>query len=75
MRLLIAPSEQNGLKAASRLMIDKVTTVPKARLGKRLGRLDDTDQQRVNRALMVFWDWLGRQRCAIELASSYHYEG
>ena len=54
MRLLIAPSEQNGLKAASRLMIDKVTTVPKARLGKRLGRIDDTDQLRVNRALMVF---------------------
>ena len=61
MRLLIAPNEQNGLKAASRLMIDKVTTVPKARLGKRLGRLDDTDQLRVNRALMVF---LGLARSA-----------
>ena len=61
MRLLITPSEQNGLKAASRLMIDKVTTVPKARLGKRLGRLDDTDQLRVNRALMVF---LGLARSA-----------
>jgi mRNA interferase MazF len=54
MRLLIIPSEQNGLRAACRLMIDKVTTVPKARLGKRLGQLDDTDQLRVNRALMVF---------------------
>ena len=54
MRLLITPSEQNGLRAASRLMIDKVTTVPKAHLGKKLGRLDDTDQLRVNRALMVF---------------------
>ena len=54
LRLLIAPSEHNGLRAASSLMIDKVTTVPKARLGKRLGQLDDTDQLRVNRALMVF---------------------
>jgi mRNA interferase MazF len=35
-------------------MIDKVTTVPKTRLGKRLGQLEDTDQLRVNRALMVF---------------------
>ena len=53
-RLLIAPSKQNGLRTASRLMIDKVTTVPKTRLGKRLGQLEDTDQLRVNRALMVF---------------------
>jgi mRNA interferase MazF len=35
-------------------MVDKVTTVPKTRLGKRLGQLEDTDQLRVNRALMVF---------------------
>ena len=54
MRLLIAASEQNGLRLACRLMIDKVTTVPKKRLGKRLGQLNDTDQLRVNRALMVF---------------------
>jgi mRNA interferase MazF len=53
-RLLIAPSEQNGIRTACRLMIDKVTTVPKTRLGKRLGQLGDTDQLRVNRALMVF---------------------
>ena len=61
MRLLIAPSEQNGLRAECRLMVDKITTVPKTRLGKRLGRLDDTDQLRVNRALMVF---LGLARSA-----------
>ena len=54
MRVLVEPSEQNGLRAPSRLMIDKVTTVPKKRLGERLGQLDDTDQLRVNRALMVF---------------------
>ena len=54
MRLLISPNEQNGLRKACRLMIDKVTTVPKTRLGKKLGQLDDTDQVRVNRALMVF---------------------
>jgi mRNA interferase MazF len=53
-RLLIVPSEQNGLRTECRLMIDKVTTVPKTRLGKMLGQLEDTDQLRVNRALMVF---------------------
>jgi mRNA interferase MazF len=53
-RLPIVPSEQNGLRTECRLMIDKVTTVPKTRLGKRLGRLEGTDLLRVNRALMVF---------------------
>jgi mRNA interferase MazF len=52
--LLIQPTDHNGLKNASRLMIDKITTVPKARLGKRIGKLDDEDTVRVNRALTVF---------------------
>jgi mRNA interferase MazF len=54
MRLLIEPSEGNGLGTPSRLMIDKVTTVPKSKLGRRLGRLTDGDMVRVNRALVVF---------------------
>lgn len=54
LRMLIEPTEHNGLKSASRLMIDKITTVPKARLGKRLGKLNDEDVIRLNRALTVF---------------------
>ena len=54
LRLPIDPSELNGLRAMSRLMVDKVTTVSKTRLGKKLGQLGDTDQLRLNRALMVF---------------------
>ena len=53
-RLLVEPSAVNGLGKASRLMVDKVTTVPKAKLGKRVGRLSDNDMVRVNRALMIF---------------------
>jgi mRNA interferase MazF len=53
LRMLIEPTERNGLKSASRLMIDKVTTVPKARLGKRIGKLNDEDTVRLNRALTV----------------------
>jgi mRNA interferase MazF len=52
--MLIEPTDRNGLKNASRLMIDKITTVPKARLGKRIGKLNDEDTVRLNRALMVF---------------------
>jgi mRNA-degrading endonuclease toxin of MazEF toxin-antitoxin module len=31
-----------------------ITTVPKARLGKRIGKLNDEDVVRLNRALTVF---------------------
>ena len=40
-RLPVAPNERNGLRSASRLMVDKIATVPKKSLGTRLGRLDD----------------------------------
>ena len=53
-RLIVEPSEVNGLDMISRLMVDKVTTVPKAKLGKRIGRLADSDMVRVNRALVIF---------------------
>lgn len=54
LRLLVQASERNGLRKECRLMVDKITTVPKSRLGDRLGRLDDEDLVRLNRALIVF---------------------
>ena len=53
-RLVVEPSEANGLGTVSRLMIDKVTMVPKRKLGERIGRLVDDDLLRVNRALVIF---------------------
>ncbi|KAA5596258.1 type II toxin-antitoxin system PemK/MazF family toxin [Blastochloris sulfoviridis] len=53
-RLDIEPTSATGLRAASRIMIDKVTTVPKSKLGERIGQLSDADMVRVNRALLVF---------------------
>lgn len=53
-RLLVEPNEHNGLQAACRLMVDKVTTVPKSKLGDRLGVLEEKDILRLNRAIMVF---------------------
>jgi mRNA interferase MazF len=54
MRLPTEPSEQNGLRAASQLMIDKITTVSKGKLERRVGRLSDEDIVRLNRAVLVF---------------------
>jgi mRNA interferase MazF len=53
-RLEILPTTTNGLRTSSRIMIDKVSTVPKTKLGGRIGRLSDADVVRVNRALLVF---------------------
>jgi mRNA interferase MazF len=53
-RLLVEPTEGNGLRAPCRLMVDKITTVPKTRLGVRVGLLADEDMVRLNRAVLVF---------------------
>ena len=54
-RLPITPSDRNGLRSVSRLMVDKLATVSKVRLGERMGRLDDEDVVRLNRAILVFF--------------------
>jgi len=53
-RLLVQPGERAGLRLPSRLMVDKISTVPKARMGEHIGRLDDTDMLRLNQAMLVF---------------------
>jgi mRNA interferase MazF len=50
----VEPNGRNGLRAASRLMVDKITTVPKTRIGVHVGRLDDEDVLRLNQAVLVF---------------------
>ena len=53
-RLPVAPNERNGLRAACRLMVDKISTVSKTKVGARVGRLDDEDILRLNQAALVF---------------------
>jgi mRNA interferase MazF len=53
-RVAIAPSTENGLKSLSTAMADKIITVPAARLGKKIGRLDDADMERIVRAIVTF---------------------
>lgn len=53
-RLLVEPTDRNGLHVACRMMVDKITTVSKAKLGKHVGRLDDEDILQLNQALLVF---------------------
>ena len=53
-RLVIAPDAGNQLREASRLMVDKLTTVPRSKLGERVGRLSDEDMLRLEYAIIVF---------------------
>ena len=60
-RLPIEPDDINGLRAPCRLMVDKITTVPKAKLGARIGHLGDEDTVRLNRAVLVFLGMAGAE--------------
>jgi mRNA interferase MazF len=46
-------------------MVDKLTTVPKEKLGTRIGRLEAKDIVRMNQAILVF---LGLARASRESA-------
>jgi mRNA interferase MazF len=53
-RLAVEPNDRNGLRSPCRMMVDKITTVAKAKVGARVGRLDDEDILRLNQAVLVF---------------------
>jgi len=53
-RLEVMPSERNGLREPCRLMVDKITTVAKARIGARIGWLEGEHVRRLDRAMVVF---------------------
>ena len=53
-RLRVEVDEGTGLGMPSSLMADKLTTVPRAKLGERIGRLGDEDVLRLNQAMVVF---------------------
>jgi mRNA interferase MazF len=61
-RVPVLPSDENGLHVTSRLMVDKITTVPKDKLGSYLGRLSDEDVLRLNQAIVVFLGLAGSSR-------------
>ncbi|MDN3274120.1 type II toxin-antitoxin system PemK/MazF family toxin [Frankia sp. RB7] len=63
-RLPVDQTERNGLRVRSHLMVDKITTVPRSKIGKFVGRLDDEDLLRLSRALLVFLGLAGSQKGA-----------
>jgi mRNA interferase MazF len=53
-RLPISSNARTGLRAPCRLMVDKVTAVPRKRLGTRVGALSADELKALNRAVFVF---------------------
>lgn len=53
LRIDLVPTVENGLREPSQVMVDKVSAVPIARIGKVIGRVDDGAMLQVGRALAV----------------------
>lgn len=54
LRLPVAPTAQNGLRQPCRLMIDRITTMPRTQIGARIGQLEPEIIGELDRALFVF---------------------
>ena len=53
-RITIHPTRRNGLRQASQVAVDKTATVPRAKIGQRIGRVDATTLRSVEMALARF---------------------
>jgi mRNA interferase MazF len=54
LRVPLDPDDSNGLDAPSSIMLDKVTTMPRSKLGERIGKVSDADMLTLSRGLVVF---------------------
>lgn len=53
-RILASAGDATGLRKPSHVMVDKITTVQRAKIGQRIGSLDAATLQEVDRALSAF---------------------
>ena len=53
-RIDVEVTAATGIEQPSQIMIDKITTMPRANVRDHLGRLADADLIRLDRALLVF---------------------
>ena len=53
-RITVDSSRENGLLKTSQVMVDKTQTIPRNKIGKTLGRLEEDAMLSINRALALF---------------------
>lgn len=55
-RITLEPSDENGLQKVSQIMVDKIVSVKRGKIGKIIGHITDEIMLRIARALAV---WIG----------------
>lgn len=53
-RVSVGAGKETGLRVPSQIMVDKATTVPRGKIGPRIGRVSSATMQTVNEALRGF---------------------
>jgi mRNA interferase MazF len=53
-RIDVAPDPQNGLHIQSQVMVHRISSVRRDKIGAVIGHLDDATMLAVNRAMVVF---------------------
>ena len=56
LRVAIHPGKETGLHRISQVMVDKITTLPRAKIGQRIGSVEASSLRAVNQALRGFLD-------------------
>ena len=54
LRIRLDPESVSGLDQPSSIMVDKLTTMPRSKLGQHIGKVSDTNMLALARALVVF---------------------
>jgi len=52
-RVTVEPSAVNGLRQTSQVMVDKLSTLPRSKVGETFGRLEIEKMRAVDRAMML----------------------
>ena len=59
LRIPLQPNATNGLAVPRSIMIDKIATVHRSKLGQRIGKGSTTEMLQIERALLVFLGMTG----------------
>jgi mRNA interferase MazF len=56
LRVTIQAGKETGLQRVSQVMVDKITTVPRSKVGQRIGSVDGSTVRAINQAIKGFLD-------------------
>ncbi len=59
LRITVQPDKRTGLRKISQIMVDKSLTVPRQKVGQRIGSIDVATLRKVNIALAAFLGLIG----------------